>query len=338
MSFLAMSKRQIIFIVAKITFAAVVLTVLARKVDMSHVWMNLRDAQKAPIVAGILLCLGTVVIAGWRWQRLLQIFQISIPVKALICIAQIGQFFVMFLPGPTGDDLTRMLYISRLAPGRVGEACSTVLLDRCIGLAGVLMLAGLCVPWQWSVLSTSRQTHWLALAIVIAGGVVCLCGVLFFLAGHPTQQWFEKRLRSLPAHSLRDEFTRIWGLLCANKKSLAQVVAAAVGTQVLLCLLFYLAGVSVGIRAPVAIWLSFVPIVLAANALPITIAGFGVREYLLVLFLGVLAQVDGARALAASFVVFTMILAVCLLGGILYIFYRPKQAITAPPAASEGVP
>jgi hypothetical protein len=67
--------------------------------------------------------------------------------------------------------------------------------------------------------------------------------------------------------------------------------------------------------------------VLAANALPITIAGLGVREYLLVLFLGVTAQVESERALAASFVTFAMILAVCLLGGLLYVFYRPKTQI-----------
>lgn len=322
-----MNKRQVALLCAKAVFAATVIAWLCHKIDVVHVWTRVRDAARLPIVAGMLLCLATVVIAGWRWQRLLQIFQISIPLKALICIAQIGQFFLMFLPGPTGDDLTRMLYISRLAPGRVGEACATVLLDRCIGLASVLMLAVLCIPWQWNVLSTSRQTHWLALIILSAGTGVCFVGAVFFVAGHPTHQWFEKRLRSLPAHSLRDESARIWGLLCANKTSLAQVIGAAVVTQLLLCVLFYLAGLSVGIQAPAFVWLSFVPIVLAANALPITIAGLGVREYLLVLFLGVTAQVESERALAASFVAFAMILAVCLLGGLLYVFYRPKTQV-----------
>jgi glycosyltransferase 2 family protein len=333
-----MSKKQTAFLFAKILFAAAVITLICRKVDLSHVWISIRDAQRLPILLGILLCLGTVAISGWRWQRFLRVFQIPVKLLPLICIAQIGQFFVMFLPGPTGDDLTRMLYISRLAPGRVAEACTTVLLDRCIGLASVLLLAVLCVPWQWNVLATSPQTHWLAVVLVSAGGVVCLCGVLFFLAGHPTHQWFEKRLRSLPAHSWRDEITRMWGLLCANKKSLAQVIAAATVSQLLLCVLFYLAGFAVGIRMPFLVWLSFLPILLASGALPITVAGFGVREYLLVLFLGVLAQVDGARALAASFVTFAMILTVCVIGGILYVFYRPPQAVAAPPATSEGVP
>ena len=294
-----MNKRQVVFLCAKAVFAATVIAWLCHKIDVVHVWTRVRDAARLPIVTGIFLGLGTVIISGWRWQRLLRIFQIAIPLPALICIAQIGQFFMMFLPGPTGDDLTRMLYISRLAPGRAGESCTTVLLDRCLGLASVLALAVLCTPWQWNILSTSRQTYWLALIILAAGVAVCVFGAAFFLAGHPTHQWFEKRLRSLPAHSLRDEAARIWGLLCVNKKSLAQVIGGAVITQLLLCVVFYLAGLSVGIHTSLLSWLTFVPIVLAANALPITIAGFGVREYLLVLFLGVTAQVESERALAA---------------------------------------
>src|SRR4029453_15432723 len=100
----------------------------------------------------------TMVIAGWRWQRLLQIFDITVPLKSLICIVPIGQFFAVFLPASPGDDLTRMLYISRIAPGRVGEACTTVVLDRGFGLSSILLLALLGIPWQWSVLANSTQT------------------------------------------------------------------------------------------------------------------------------------------------------------------------------------
>src|SRR5207237_10694350 len=109
--------------------------------------------------------------------------------------------------------------------------------------------------------------------------------------------------------------------------TLSRVIAAAIVTQLLICLLFYLAGFAVGIRMPFLVWLSFLPILLASAALPITVAGFGVREYLLVLFLGVLGQVDSEHALAASFVTFGMILGVCLLGGILYIFYLPNGRV-----------
>jgi uncharacterized membrane protein YbhN (UPF0104 family) len=324
-----MNRRQIVFVAAKLVFAVAVITWLFHRVDAHRVWACVRDAHGFPILCALLLCFLTVAIAGWRWHRLLRIFDIVIPLKSLICIVQIGQFFTIFLPGPTGEDLTRILYISRLAPGRVGEACTTVLLDRFIGLTSVLLLAVCCIPWQWSLLSTSSQTYWLALVILSAGVVVWLGGAYFFLAGHPTYGWFEKRLRSLPAHSLRDEAARIWGLLCDDKISVAKVVSAALITQLVHCIIFYLAGLSVGIRSPLLIWPTFIPIVLAANALPITIAGIGVRDYLLVLFLGIIAGIDSERAVAASFVIFSMILTICLLGGLLYIFYRPKhQQIT----------
>jgi glycosyltransferase 2 family protein len=318
------TKRQAAFLLTKLAFAAAVLTWLFHKVDLGRVWAAVISAGRVEVVGGVLLCLGMVAIAGWRWHRWLGVFQIEMPLGSLMCIAQIGQFFMMFLPGPTGDDLTRMLYISRLAPGRVGEACTTVLLDRCIGLASVLALAVVCIPWQWDILSSSSETRWFALIILSAGTAISLFAAVFFLVGHPTHLWFEKRLRSLPAHSLRDEAARIWGLLCANKRSIAEIGCAALATQLLSCVLFYLAGHSIGIHASFLNWLTFVPIVLAANALPITFAGLGVREYLLVLFLGVTAHVDTERALATSFVAFSMILILSLLGGLLYIFYRPK--------------
>ncbi len=321
-----MNKRQAAFLLFKLCFAATVLSVLFRKVDLGHVWESISDATPTPILGGFVLCWTGVLIAGWRWQRLLTIFKISIPLRSLICITQIGQFFMMFLPGPTGDDLTRMLYISRLAKGRVSEACTSVLIDRLIGLASILALAVLCVPGQWHLLATSKKTYWLAVGIMTAGAAVCVAGALFFLAGHRIQRWFALRLRALPAHHLRNEMMRISGLLCAHKRQVAHVIAAALGTQLLLCIVFYLAGSAVGIHIPLLTWLGFVPIVLAANAVPITVAGIGVREYLLVLFLGVLAQVEGERALAASLVAFAIILTVCLLGGIVYIFYRPKSA------------
>ena len=330
------SVKQTAFLAAKIIFAVAVITWLFHKIDAHRVWLGVRDAHRLPIFFGLLLWLVTIVIAGWRWNQLLAILGIHVPVKSLTCVVPIAQFFSVFLPGSTGDDLTRMLYISRLAPGRVGEACATVLLDRFIGLTSVLLLALFCVPWQWSLMSASSQTRWIALGMLSAGAFTCLGGAIFFLAGHPTHRWFEKRLRLRPAHSLRDEAARIWGLLCNNKMLVAIVISAALITQLVHCVIFYLAGVAVGIESPLLPWLTFVPIVLAANALPITIAGIGIREYLLVLFLGVITHVDGAHAVATSFVILSLILLICLLGGLLYIFYRPKSKLES--SAETGAP
>lgn len=311
--------------ILKVGFAGGILFWLFHKVNAPHIWDCIREAHLAPILIGVLLAEMTVLIAAWRWKQLLSVFQIKGRFRALFCIAQMGQFFMIFLPGPTGDDLTRMLYISRLAKGRVVEACTSVAIDRLIGLGSILLLAVICIPSQWELLVSTFTTHWMAVGIMIFGAITVAIGVFFFLAGHPTRLWFQHQLRAFPARGCRDEVARIWGLLCDSKPALARVITAAVGTQFLVCTMFYLAGMAVGLHIPMLIWMGVVPIILAASAVPITIAGIGVREYLLVLFLGVLANVDQEKALAASLIVFAMILSVSLLGGIVYIFYRPKK-------------
>jgi uncharacterized membrane protein YbhN (UPF0104 family) len=279
------------------------------------------------VIAGILLCWFTILIAGWRWHRLLAAFQIGIPLPALVCIAQIGQFFSMLMPGPTGDDLTRLLYISRLTKGmRVGEACTSVLLDRCIGLSSVLLLAVCCIPWQWAPMATQPESRWIAVGILSVGGVVAVASALFFLIdGRVMQRLSDGSLRLLPASRIRHDLSVISRHVFASKMAIAQVMVAAVCTQLVLCVVFYLAGRSVGIQLPLTLWLGFVPVVLAANAVPITIAGIGVREGLMTLFLGVLAHIDSDRATAASIVAFSITVVVCLLGGVVYILYKPRK-------------
>lgn len=329
-----MFKKQTLFTLAKVALALLVLALLFHKNNSQQVWQNVSDAFRTHpllIVAGTCVCWLTVPVAALRWNQLLAAFGVPVPLRTAVCIVQIGQFFLTFLPGPTGDDLTRMLYVSRLSKD-VGQSVTTVLLDRCIGLASILVVATVCVPLQWHALTTSPSPYipWLAYGIVGAGATVILAILLYFvLDGGWMQHVVERILRLLPASRITTELSKIGRHVFFHKGVIAKVMAIAISTQLILCALFYLAGLAVGIHIPVYAWLGFVPIVLAANALPITPLGAGIRESLVVLFLGVLSpETTGALATAASLIASGMMLVVCLSGGVVYIFYRPapKQA------------
>jgi uncharacterized membrane protein YbhN (UPF0104 family) len=117
---------------------------------------------------------------------------------------------------------------------------------------------------------------------------------------------------------------RFIGAYVDHRRTIALVLAAALAVQILLCMVFWVAGLAVGIHLGLGLWFGFVPVVLAANALPITVAGLGIREYLVVLFLGVLGGVPAEQALAASLAVFFMMLATNLLGGLVFLAYRTR--------------
>jgi uncharacterized membrane protein YbhN (UPF0104 family) len=319
-----MSFRSTLWFLAKLAFAVAVVWWLLNKVDAAEVWSLVRAARFSPVAFGVVIGVLMIALAAWRWMKLLGVFGISLPWRQLFCINWVGQFFMMFLPGPSGDDLTRMLYISRLAKGRVGLACSTVLVDRCIGLASVFILALFCLPVQWQLLASNTQTQWLAIVVLIGAIGVAGAGVLFLLGSRDDSALVRRLLHLLPAGKVRTTLDDSWSLLRANKLVLCQVFGAALLTQLLNCGAFYCAGLAVGVTASFAAWSSFVPVVLAANILPITLAGLGVREYLLVLFLGVVAGTAPEQALAASAIAFGMMLFVSLAGGGVYLFFRVK--------------
>ena len=335
-----MTKKQLIFIAVKIVFAAFVVTWLLRRVDAVRVWDTITEANGGYIVAATVLCWCGVMMAGWRWYRLLAAVEIHIPLRDLLCVAQIGQFFLMFLPGPAGDDLTRMLYLSRLAKDRVGTACGAVVLDRFIGLASILALAAVCLPLQWELLNQTTETRWLAVMMLIGGSAVVIAAVFFFATpARIVRNAIEWALRRAHGRRAISGILNIAAALVRHRRLVVEVCGAAVMIQVLLCCVYYLAGLAVGITASPLLWLSFVPIVLVANAVPITVAGFGVREYLFLLFLGNLAHVADERSLAAAVIVFGITLLVCLWGGVVYIFYRAhtaRQVLAARARETEG--
>jgi uncharacterized membrane protein YbhN (UPF0104 family) len=130
----------------------------------------------------------------------------------------------------------------------------------------------------------------------------------------------------LPAGKLQTELLRLWNLGAGNKVLFMQVFGAAVLVQLLNCLIYWQAGLAVGVNLPLLAWINFVPVVLAANILPVTIAGLGVREYLVVLFLGVANGIGEAQAMAASLVVFGLMVVASACGGLVFLVYRPRKA------------
>lgn len=329
----SMNIRQALFLLAKMVFAGGILWWLFGRIDAGKLWGLLAAAKPLYFIALVGIGIIAVLVAAWRWRQLLGIFEITASLGSLFCIVWIGQFFLMFLPGPVGDDAARMVYISRTAPGRAGEACLSVMLDRVIGLGSVLVLCLFVAPWQWDVLRSGVQTFWLAGGVFLAGFCFFIAGGLFLLLARPSLVG-DGIFALLPTGRIRTELVRIWNLAAGSKKVVGWVFAAAVVIQVLNCVAFWLAGRAVGVEIPLFVWVSFVPVILAANILPVTIAGLGVREYLLVLFLGVAGKVGEEQALAASLVVFAGMVAVSSMGGLVYVLYRNSGGYSSQALAS----
>jgi uncharacterized protein (TIRG00374 family) len=323
-------KQKIIYPLLKIAVVTAALFWLSRRVDFAGVWRVILGAKTQFLVLGALLSWLPIVISGFRWRILLGAIGIYVPAPRLSMICQIGQFFGVLVPGLAGDDGTRLLYISRIAPGRVGQACSTVLLDRFIGFSSLFVLSLVGIPCNWASLSAQAHTRVVAAGILLAGCLLLAgCALGFALSPARLAVLVGGVRARFPASKIVKELGDASEIFARSKVSLLTVAVEAILTQLLICATYWAVGIAVGIELPLLVWLSFVPVIVLAGVLPITFAGIGVRDYLLFLFLGDAVGGEGDRLAALSMLLLAYTLMSALFGGLLYLFYR-AQPVVAP--------
>ena len=153
--------------------------VVSNGVDLKQVWALVDSRFLA--VAFVLYGCG-FFLAAVRWYLLLRYIQVFLPLVVVVRLAMIGQFFNLFVPGGVGGDLIKMVYLRKEAGDRYPEALLTVLLDRLLGLAGLLLVGLMAVALNPSVIFHSSREMRAILAVVILAGTAGLVGAVLFVA------------------------------------------------------------------------------------------------------------------------------------------------------------
>jgi hypothetical protein len=78
---------------------------------------------------------------------------------------------------------------------------------------------------------------------------------------------------------------------------------------------------------PLVDFFAVMPVERTISALPISFAGIGLREKVLQIMLNGLCGVPEAKAILIGSLSFLIILACCLPGAIVYLFYKPSGAV-----------
>jgi uncharacterized membrane protein YbhN (UPF0104 family) len=215
------------------------------------------------------------------------------------------------LPSTIGGDALR---VSRLSKDN-GEGPTTfasVVLERLTGwlVLPVITLIGLAVNPGLRELGRAS-----AIAFAVAASTLVLLGVVLFLTARPGQG-LEGRLEHNEGWRRFTSAVR-FGIhrLVREPAATARILATGFAYQFILIGSALMAARALGLPAgagPTAL-LAFLPAVLIAQVLPISISGLGVRELLFVLFLHPLG-VPRSQAIALGLLLYLLNLVVSLLG------------------------
>ncbi len=324
-------KRLFLF-AAKVAISALLFYLSLRLVNLNALQERLNRIEPPWIVA-MLLGLGVQIgLASLRWQRIAGACGVAIKFKKALHYTLIGAFFNQALPSTVGGDAARIWLVARDADGWKG-AVSSVLIDRASGLIWLALLVLLCLPWSLALIQNPiGRTALILIGIGSVAGPLAL-----FAITRVGRIWLD---RWRPTRQLAELAETAWKVLASASIGIA-VAALSISVQLLTVLVAWFAAKAIGSSVSLLHSLLLIPPVILIAAIPVSIAGWGVREGAMVAAF-TFAGLSDTDALAIS-VLFGAGLfaigAIGAIGGLVWIFGGERVRIAAPAnGAPPGAP
>jgi len=229
-----------------------------------------RRTHLGQVLLAILIFLPVPLLQSIRLVWMLAVQDVPLSYWNAIKFSYAGNFFNFALPGTVGGDVVKAYYVAQFTH-RKTEAVTTVVLDRAIGLGGLMLLASVTFFFAWErVPWSAAYRNGLATTLaVIWGGL--LVGCVFV---------FSRRLRHLlrlPELAGRlpaaDQILRVGRATVAMRRHKGLVLLSLLNTVLLQLIVVIAACVmaqALNMRGDFTLYFLFVPLGFLIAAIPFT--------------------------------------------------------------------
>ena len=316
--------RRMLPFIFKVAISIAMLVVAFRLVDFGALQERLTRLDLRWATASLLILACQFVLGSLRWQLIVLACGAQLDRAQAIIYTLIGAFFNQVTPSTVGGDAVRMWLLARKTRHWKSSIYS-VLIDRVVGLIWLALLVMVCLPWSLALIQNPIGR--LALILIGIGSVAG--PMALFVASHVSQTWFHHW--RLTRH-LAELATIVWKV----------VVTVRVGGSIgIISLTIHLLTVIVTLFCAKAIGSSLdflnalllIPPVILIAAIPVSIAGWGVREGAMVAAF-TFAGLPNNDALTISVLYGAGSFVIGAVGGVLWIVSGERGKIAAWPNAA----
>ncbi|MBW7963505.1 lysylphosphatidylglycerol synthase transmembrane domain-containing protein [Bradyrhizobium sp. BR 10261] len=261
--------RRILLSTAKILISAALLYLALRKVDLTELVSRFTVSSLVWIGLAIAVTFLQIFIGVLRWRDVSAACGAPLELARAMRYNVIGSFFNQTLPSAIGGDAVRLWLVARAGAGW-RAATYSIFVDRAIGLIALAILIVASLPWSYRLITDPHGRSALLLVdfAALAGGI----GFLIFGAlkwSWLKTWWATHHLHACAVIANRVIFNAARGPRVAILSLLVHVLTAVIAWCVVQ-----------SIAAPISFAQVFllVPPVILITLMPISIAGWGVRE------------------------------------------------------------
>ena len=312
---------KILFTLGLVTWA-----VMEGQLDFSLVKEGFRHFNLLLLSFGILTV--QAVLMGLRWRILLKTkLSGPLPWREIVKINWIGLFFSSFLPGVVTGDLVKLLYVRDFDPS-IDKTflVMSVVLDRTLGLSGLILLMGFFTLFNFSELILLGPSM---MGVLIFDAILFLLALLFlailFLPSKMTTM-LEGLFGKIPfvGKAASKTLGQIW-IIGKNKKAVGKALLLSALIQFLHIMAFWIVTSPFYDRPLEFSWaVSLIPLGDIAIALPISPSGIGVGHMAFQTLFEFVGIPNGANLFNLYFIV---MVSVNLLGVFPYILAGKKHSL-----------
>jgi uncharacterized protein (TIRG00374 family) len=300
----------------KIALGVALFIYIGTFVEWTDVYIKLKNILPVYALFGFVIVAFQAIVLGLRWQCIGKLDRINIPVLAYSRATLISFFFSQGLPASLGADAFRVWWYLRHHVD-AARGLKVIAFDRIIGLVS---LAGLCIASVVIFLSRGNNSTavsslaWIVVFSLLGFSLLVLpfrMGITPFLArlGSKLPAPFARALVWLI--DIREHFR------VGTKTELIKILILGISVHLLTVLLGFILARGLGMEISFFSCLAVIPPALLISYVPISIAGWGVREASFV-FAFSLIGVSVEAALLISLGIGIVVLLISLLGGFLW--------------------
>jgi uncharacterized membrane protein YbhN (UPF0104 family) len=315
--------RRILFSTLKILISAALLYLALRKVNLFDLAKRIDIASLGWIAVAIAVTFLQIFIGVLRWREIGAECGAPLPTRQAMRFNLIGAFFNQTLPSAIGGDAVRLWLVAR---GGAGWRAATysIFVDRAIGLIALAIVIVASLPWSYHLISDPQGRT----ALLLVDFAALAGGMGFLILGMLQWPWLKRWWGTHHIHACAVIANRV----IFSRRRGPKVLALSLLVHVLAVVIAWC--VVQSIAAPVTFGQIFqvIPPVMLITMLPISIAGWGVREATMGLAFGYagLVTTEGVNVSllygAVSFIVGAF-------GGLVWIFSAEKAAQGSAPIA-----
>ena len=281
-----------VFFLLKILVSLVVVFVLYSNANADAFVALIVNMDLSVVLIAMFIQLSHVFLAAYRWKFILERMFVKVDYVDILSFQWAGYFFNQAMPSSVGGDAFRIYYLQKNDSSSLRNSAISVLLDRIVGVIGLAILVIVTAPIMFLAVSDG-VVRWGMIALI---SIVVLSIGLFFALGSVAEKFLRWKIVNF-VHSISVYGRRMFS---SNKVGVELIVVSLL-IHVNLIVSIIVLSYSMGLNIEVLHIFIVVPIATLLMIIPISIAGWGIREGAMVVGLGYYA-VPTESALALSVV------------------------------------